>query len=228
MFSVIFALIGSFTTYNQITQINFFYNNSLNNTIESSNRVVPNTNSSNSYTIMDNFGIDVFDVYNNNYGFINRASISKNVDITLNNFTDIKEIKIHYENFFLNLTTRGLEYEYICHYTFMYSNNNTIVKSFNNNGLYVFPNWSPGVEATGYINTKGYFNYTSELASYNYNKGMQEGQKIGLKIENIINNLLEPIDRFLQIEIYPGIKLWYIVAVPLFFSLLQFFLSLWR
>ena len=232
MFSVVFALIGSFTGYYGY-QMGFFYNNSVEQSLESSNKIEAVSDAPSNYMIMDNFGIDIFtiNVGNNNntsYGFINRAVINKSYKITLQNYSDIKETKISYTNFYLNLTTRGLEYSYNCSYEFIYSNNNSSVKSFSNSGLYTFPNYTPGIGEVGYISANGYFNYRSAMTSYNYNKGYKDGNANTFKIQNLIASILKPIDDFLQVEIYPGVKLWYFVAVPLFFSLLQFFLNLWR
>lgn len=232
MFSVVFALIGSFTGYYNY-QMGFFYNNAVEKSLESSNTISAVSDQPGSYMICDDFGIDVFtiNVGNNNvtsYGFVNRAIISKHYKVTIQNFVDIKETKISYTNFYLNLTTRGLEYSYNCSYEFIYSNNNSTVRSFTNTGLYTFPNYTPGIGETGYITANGYFNYRSAMKSHYYDKGYKEGNANTYKIQNLIASVLKPIDDFLQIEIYPGVKLWYFVAVPLFFSLLQFFLNLWR
>ena len=67
------------------------------------------------------------------------------------------------------------------------------------------------------------------LSGYNagYNAGVLESSAEH-PIFKIFNAVFGVIDNVLQVEILPGIRLWYLLGVPLFFLILQFVLNLFR
>lgn len=68
-------------------------------------------------------------------------------------------------------------------------------------------------------------------AEQEYNRGYKDGQINGQasagKIPWLVS-VFNSIDTCLSIEIFPGLKLWYIVALPIVFSLIAFVLSFFR
>ena len=71
-----------------------------------------------------------------------------------------------------------------------------------------------------------------ETASQNeYNRGYKDGVANGQASAGEIPwlvSVFNTIDRCLSIEIFPGLKLWYVVAIPIVFSLIAFVLSFFR
>lgn len=68
-------------------------------------------------------------------------------------------------------------------------------------------------------------------AAQEYNRGYKDGQINGQasagKIPWLVS-IFNSLDSCLSIEIFPGLKLWYIVALPIVFSLIAFVLSFFR
>lgn len=64
-----------------------------------------------------------------------------------------------------------------------------------------------------------------------YEDGYRDGEYVGSMTQPIFklfNAVFRSIDTVLQTEVLPGIKLWYIVSIPLVFLIIQFFINLWR
>ena len=68
-------------------------------------------------------------------------------------------------------------------------------------------------------------------ADQEYNRGYKDGVANGQASAGEIPwlvSVFNTIDRCLSIEIFPGLKLWYVVAIPIIFSLIAFVLSFFR
>lgn len=77
----------------------------------------------------------------------------------------------------------------------------------------------------------GYHDGEQEGYENGYYDGYDEGEYYGSMTQPIFrlfNAVFRTIDSVLQTEILPGIKLWYIVSIPLVFLIIQFFINLWR
>ena len=70
---------------------------------------------------------------------------------------------------------------------------------------------------------------TASQNEYNrgYKDGVANGQASAGEIPWLVS-VFNSIDRCLSIEIFPGLKLWYVVAIPIIFSLIAFVLSFFR
>ena len=84
-----------------------------------------------------------------------------------------------------------------------------------------------------YIIFDGELYLSNETPDYTrgYDKGYEEGQineRQQHPLFKIFNAVFNVIDNVLSVEILPGIRLWYILGVPLFFLILQFVLNLFR
>lgn len=77
----------------------------------------------------------------------------------------------------------------------------------------------------------GYHDGEQEGYENGYYDGYEEGEYYGSMTQPIFklfNAVFRTIDNVLQTEILPGIKLWYLVSIPLVFLIIQFFINLWR
>lgn len=70
---------------------------------------------------------------------------------------------------------------------------------------------------------------TAAQNEYNrgYKDGVANGQASAGEIPWLVS-VFNSIDKCLSIEIFPGLKLWYVVAIPIVFSLIAFVLSFFR
>ena len=69
-----------------------------------------------------------------------------------------------------------------------------------------------------------------EEIGYNsgYNAGFLDGQQNNFGIEGFFRSVFNVIDNVGQIELFPNIKLWYIILIPLIFGVLSFVIGLFR
>ena len=68
----------------------------------------------------------------------------------------------------------------------------------------------------------------SEGEENGYNQGVLDGQKDGFGIEPFFRSIFNVIDSIGQIEIFPNIKLYFILGIPIIFGVLAFVLNLFR
>ena len=79
-------------------------------------------------------------------------------------------------------------------------------------------------------------NYYFDFAPRNqdnsiYNEGYEQGKSEQTQSEEIwqlFDVIFDVTNNILSVEILPGIRLWYLVGIPIFFLLLQFILNLFR
>lgn len=149
----------------------------------------------------------------------------------------------------LNLNDNSLFYEEAPSITF--KANVFSEFEFNVLGLPINNEWIDGSMTWGPFNsTKGvrgqYMSHnwfmveqTFDCNQVNFANGYREGYKTGYLTgqengradwdwSNFLKSIFTGIDGFLQVEILPKIKLWYLVAIPLVFGLLKFILGWFR
>ena len=70
---------------------------------------------------------------------------------------------------------------------------------------------------------------TASQNEYNrgYKDGVANGQASAGEIPWLVS-VFNTIDKCLSIEIFPGLKLWYVLSIPIIFSLIAFVLSFFR
>lgn len=93
-------------------------------------------------------------------------------------------------------------------------------------GQYMAHNWSM-IEQSLDCNAITINKYYSEGYNIGYIAGKEDGHA-DWDWSNFLKSIFTGIDGFLQVEILPKIKLWYLVAIPLVFGLLKFILGWFR
>lgn len=93
-------------------------------------------------------------------------------------------------------------------------------------GQYMSHNWFM-IEQTFDCNQVNFANGYREGYGTGYLTGQEDG-RADWDWSNFLKSIFSGIDGFLQVEILPKIKLWYLVGIPLVFGLLKFILGWFR
>ena len=156
----------------------------------------------------------------------------------------------------INLSSGILAYNHFANaYTWSNKSDSDISDNNSLNNLLVTNIYNWGNSIPYYNGALNYFTRTHELQitiSYNsdkssyingfndgningFNDGYKEGYKSGVKDTSAtiseqtwLTSIFKTIDACLSIEIFPKFKLWYLISIPIMFSLVRFVISFFR